>query len=85
MPRPRQAALPGGFLFSYRCHAAQRGARVMRSVTEYLLKALELDGMAAETTDAALKTRYVDLAACYRLLAAERQRLIIEGTIPRDE
>ena len=57
----------------------------MRSVTEYLLKALELDGMAAETTDAALKTRYVDLAACYRLLAAERQRLIIEGTIPRDE
>ena len=30
----------------------------MRSVTEYMSKALELDGLAAATTEAALKKRY---------------------------
>jgi hypothetical protein len=54
----------------------------MRSVTEYTLKALEFDGLAAATTEAALKKRYADLAECYRLLATERQRLITDGTIP---
>ena len=53
----------------------------MRSVTDYMLKALEFDGLAAATAEATLKKRYADLAECYRLLAAERQRLIIEGTI----
>ena len=53
----------------------------MRSVTDYMLKASEFDGLAAATTEATLKKRYADLAECYRLLASERQRLIIEGKL----
>ena len=56
----------------------------MRSVTEYLLKALELDGLAAAAPEEAFRKRYADLAECYRRLAAERERLIGEGTIRPD-
>lgn len=56
----------------------------MRSVAEYINKAAEFDGLAARTIEAGLKRRYADLAACYRLLAAERERLITEGVIPSD-
>jgi hypothetical protein len=53
----------------------------MRRVTEYLGKAAEFEALAAEARDAAQRTRYADLGACYRLLAEERQRLISEGAI----
>jgi hypothetical protein len=56
----------------------------MRGATEYLLKALAFDALAAASPEEAFKKRYADLAACYRLLAAERERLIREGTISTD-
>jgi hypothetical protein len=56
----------------------------MRNVTDYLLKALEFDGLAGATTDATLKKAYADLAETYRSLAAKRQRLIVEGTVPNE-
>jgi hypothetical protein len=49
-----------------------------------MLKALEFEGLAANATEAALNKRYADLAECYRLLAAERERLIKEGAIPSE-
>jgi hypothetical protein len=57
----------------------------MRSVEEYLNRAQEFDELAARTDDSALKTRYADLAACYRLLASERRRLIADSTLSPDE
>ena len=57
----------------------------MRTTNEYLAKAVEFEDLAARTKQAGLKKRYGDLAECYRLLAAERQRLIAQGTVPSDE
>jgi hypothetical protein len=56
----------------------------MRSVTEYIDKAVEFSQLAADTTDLTLKKRYADLAACYRLLAQDRERLIAEGSLAGD-
>ena len=53
----------------------------MRSVKEYLERAVEFDGLEAEASEPALKKRYADIAECYRLLARERQRLIEAGTL----
>ena len=53
----------------------------MRSVAEYLARAVEFDDMANGTCVPALQKRYSDIAECYRLLARERQRLIDEGVI----
>jgi hypothetical protein len=57
----------------------------MRSVTEYIDKAVEFSQLAADTTDLTLKKRYADLAACYRLLAQDRERLIAEGSLAGDQ
>ena len=57
----------------------------MRTVAEYLSEAVAFDGFASATPDPALKKRLADIAACYRLLARERQRLVAAGTIPDDE
>ena len=57
----------------------------MRSVTEYIAKADEFDELAKNAPDSTLRRRYADVAECYRLLAAERQRLIAEGTISSDQ
>ena len=57
------------------------GAGAMREVSEYIAKAKEFDALAADAPDAALRRRYADLAACYRLLAAEREQLIATGAI----
>jgi hypothetical protein len=57
----------------------------MRTTDEYLAKAAEFEGLAARTKEAGLKKRYGDLAECYRLLAAERQRVIAQGTVRPDE
>jgi hypothetical protein len=53
----------------------------MRTVEEYLEKAGEFEKLAARATQASLRKRYADVAACYRLLADERKRLIDEGCI----
>ena len=44
----------------------------MRSAIEYEGKAGEFDALANGATDPALRKRYADLAACYRLLAVDR-------------
>jgi hypothetical protein len=56
----------------------------MRSVAEYLHKAVEFDAMAGATTNSSLKKRYVEIAECYRLLAEERKRLVAQGVIASD-
>jgi hypothetical protein len=57
----------------------------MRSVADYLAKAAEFDKLTAEATNASLKKRYADLAECYRLLAADRKKLIDEHVIDSDK
>jgi len=56
----------------------------MRTVGEYLDKASEFEAMAKGEQVPSLKKRYADLAECYRMLAAERQRLIADSTIQSD-
>ena len=58
------------------------GLATMRSVKEYLANAAECDRRAAAADHDSERKRYEDLAACYRLLAAERERLIREGALP---
>lgn len=53
----------------------------MRSVAEYLKRAAEFEALAATATVDALRKRYADIAACYRLLAKEREWLISTGAI----
>ena len=53
----------------------------MRSVAEYLTKASEFENLAAAATVDVLRKRYDDIAACYRLLAKEREWLIGTGAI----
>jgi hypothetical protein len=53
----------------------------MRSVKEYLEKAAEFEAMAAVAENETLMARYADIAACYRLLARDRQRLVETGVI----
>jgi hypothetical protein len=48
----------------------------MRSVKEYLERAAEFEAMAAVAENEALMVRYADIAAFYRLLASDRERLI---------
>ena len=51
----------------------------MRSVAEYLERAAEFEALAATATVDVLRKRYGDIAACYRLLAKEREWLIGTG------
>ena len=53
----------------------------VRTVTEYLLKAVEFDDLAHTAPDEAFKKRYADLAECYRMLVEERKRLMASATI----
>jgi hypothetical protein len=57
----------------------------VRSVAEYLAKAVEFDELAGSASEPALKKRYADVAECYRLLASERRRLITNGAIKSEE
>jgi hypothetical protein len=56
----------------------------MRSVADYLEKAVEFEKLAGETANASLKKRYADLADCYKLLAEDRRRLIALHEIDSD-
>ena len=56
----------------------------MRSVADYLEKAAEFEALAAAADIDVLKKRYGDIAACYRLLAKDREWLIGTGTIPSE-
>ncbi len=59
--------------------------RAMHTIAEYMQKAAEFDAAAARIdTPAPLRTRYADIAECYRLLAKERERLVAQGVIPMD-
>ena len=53
----------------------------MRSVAEYLEKAAEFEALAGTTEVEGLRKRYADIAACYRLLAKDREWLIGTGAI----
>jgi hypothetical protein len=53
----------------------------VRSVAEYLERAAEFEALAATATVDVLRKRYGDIAACYRLLAKEREWLIGTGAI----
>jgi hypothetical protein len=53
----------------------------MRKVSEYLSRAAEFATLASNAANESLQRRYLDLAECYRLLAAERERLIAQGEI----
>ena len=54
----------------------------MRSVAEYLQRAAEFEALAAGASiEPPLRKRYDDIAACYRLLAKDREWLISTGAI----
>jgi hypothetical protein len=54
----------------------------MRTVEQYLEKAVEFEAFAATSSNESMQKRFADIAACYRLLAKERERLIATGAIP---
>jgi len=53
----------------------------MRTVEQDLEKAVEFEAFAATSSNEAMQKRFSDIAACYRLLARERERLIETGAI----
>jgi hypothetical protein len=53
----------------------------VRTVAEYLERAAEFEAQAAAPSIDTLKKRYGDIAACYRLLAKEREWLISTAAI----
>jgi hypothetical protein len=58
----------------------------MRTVADYTAKAAEFDALAARADcPVPLRTRYADIADCYRLLAKERERMIEQGAIEPDK
>jgi hypothetical protein len=57
----------------------------VRSVAEYQDKAAEFEALAASTSVDVLRKRYADIAACYRLLAKERELLISTGAIEAEQ
>jgi hypothetical protein len=57
----------------------------VRTVAEYLERAAEFEAQAAATSIDTLKKRYADIAACYRLLAREREWLISTAAIDGSE
>lgn len=56
----------------------------MRTVEQYLDKAAEFDAFVATSSDKCMQKRFADIAACYRLLARDRERLVATGAIPRE-
>jgi hypothetical protein len=56
----------------------------MLTDAEYLDRGAEFYRLAQHTSEPTLKKRYADLAECYRLLVAERQRLIKEGKLAEE-
>ena len=53
----------------------------MRSVAEYLQRAAEFEALAAEASIEPLRKRYEDIAACYRLLAKDRDWLSAQAPL----
>jgi hypothetical protein len=54
-------------------------------VAEYLERAAEFERMAASAGVDILKKRYTDIAACYRLLAKDREWLIGTGAVGSEQ
>jgi hypothetical protein len=53
----------------------------MRTVAEYIAKAIEFEERASTAADAVLKNAYAELAQGYRILARDRERAIGEGAV----
>jgi hypothetical protein len=54
----------------------------MRAVADYMQKAAEFDLLAARVDrPVPLRTRYPEIAECYRMLAKEHERLVAQGAI----
>jgi hypothetical protein len=53
----------------------------VRSIADYLQRAAEFEALAATTDVELLRKRYADIAACYRLLAKDREWLIGTGAV----
>ena len=56
----------------------------MRTVEQYLQKAVEFETFADTSSNEAMRKRFADVAECYRLLARGRERLIATGEIPAE-
>jgi hypothetical protein len=56
-------------------------ADLTRRVAEYLDEGARFYALSLGTSDLTLKKRYADMAECYRLLAADLQRLMKDGRI----
>src|SRR4051812_50148825 len=54
-------------------------ADLTRRVAEYLHEGARFYALSLGTSDLTLKKRYADMAECYRLLAADLERLMKEG------
>jgi hypothetical protein len=57
----------------------------VRSVAECLKMAAQFEALAAAATVEVLRKRYDDIAACYRLLAKDREHLIATGALQDDQ
>jgi hypothetical protein len=57
----------------------------VHSVAEYLERAAEFEALAGTAAVDAWRERYGDIAACYRLLAQEREWLIGTGAIEGEQ
>jgi len=53
----------------------------MRTVADYIAKAVEFEERANAAADAVLKKAYAELAQGYRILARDRERAISEGAL----
>jgi hypothetical protein len=63
---------------------SKRRGDAMRSVEQYLEKATEFEAFAATSSSECMQKRFTDIAACYRLLARDRERLVATGAIPQE-
>ena len=59
-------------------------AVTMRTAAQYLDRAIEFEALARTAPDEGLRKRYADIAACYRLLAKEREWLIGTGALGQE-
>jgi hypothetical protein len=57
----------------------------MRTVEQYLEKTVDFDAFSATSSNEIMRKRFADIAACYRLLARDRERLVAMGAIPQEQ
>ncbi|MBT1516949.1 hypothetical protein KIP88_41905 [Bradyrhizobium sp. SRL28] len=72
---------PRGSPPTFRTETIHEHKSKVRSVAQYWERAAEFDALAVTATVEGLRKRYSDIAACYRLLAKEREWLVGRGAI----